>query len=326
MRVRLADQSLPNGLMLHIFARTKDTFPLGHRLEGSILRIVNLESTVFRGEPRAQARLSRDADIVAFDGVPGAPLLPTPRRLLLLSKDERELIERLRLASGHPAQPQPQPQPPVVIDPPPVLVSRLAQLPEAGGGHVDLVVQVLKAGGTSVLVWDGTVHPKLPTVERYSPPYSMLALAAAEEPLVSALARLERGQWISVRNIELRLQDDRWLGGFLSAGGLHGGRIDVLDEDEPRVRALRAERAALRVLVGQGSSREDRPRSLTRTGRLCLPPSSLAQALKADASTVFRCPGLRVVAWGPQDLRDIAVPYCTACQRAGYGALVRGRA
>ena len=32
---------------------------------------------------------------------------------------------------------------------------------------------------------------------------------------------------------------------------------------------------------------------------------------------MFRCQGLRVVCWAPEDVRDLAVPYCQACQRLG---------
>ncbi len=43
-----------------------------------------------------------------------------------------------------------------------------------------------------------------------------------------------------------------------------------------------------------------------------------SQRFKSTAGpAVFRCQGLRVVCWAPEEVRDLAVPYCQACQRLG---------
>ena len=62
--MRIADESLPAGLMLHAFARAEGAFP--RPLEGKVLLIKGLEATVFGGSPRAQACLSKGAEIIVL--------------------------------------------------------------------------------------------------------------------------------------------------------------------------------------------------------------------------------------------------------------------
>ena len=56
---------------------------------------------------------------------------------------------------------------------------------------------------------------------------------------------------------------------------------------------------------------------LTAAGHTELPVSTLAQVKATAGAAVFRCQGLRVVCWAPEDVRDVARPYCQACQRPG---------
>ena len=154
----------------------------------------------------------------------------------LTEEDQRRLesLRRLRDPSMAPSTQAP---------PPPPARARLSELPEAGGALVDLVVQVLKAGRSGVmLVWDGTVHGKLQTMERYTPPYSMLALSADDEQLTAQLSTLQRGAWILANNIEIRLRGERTEACFLSSA--RGGCLQILAEDDSGVQDLRKEWAA----------------------------------------------------------------------------------
>ena len=126
--------------------------------------------------------------------------------------------------------------------PPPPAVRRLSELPDGGGVLVELVVQVLKPGRSGVvLVWDGTVHGQLQTMERYTPPYSMLALSADGEQLTARLSTLDRGAWVLASNVEIRLGGDR-LEACLSSA--RGGCLQILAEDDSGVQDLRKEWAA----------------------------------------------------------------------------------
>ena len=104
------------------------------------------------------------------------------------------------------------------------------------------MVQVLKSGRSGgVLLWDGTVHGKLQSMERYVAPYSMLALSADDEQLNAQLSMLERGAWVLASNVEVRLRQNR-LEACLSSA--RGGRLELLAEDDARVQDLRREWAA----------------------------------------------------------------------------------
>lgn len=294
--MRIADESLPAGLMLHAFARTEEAFPCP--LEGKVLVIKGLEATVFRGSPRAQACLSKGAEII---------VLPDDGSTVQLSEEDRRRIEALGSLRIPGTAPPPQ------APPPPPAVRRLSELPEAGGVLVDLAVQVLKPGRSGVvLVWDGTVHGKLQTMERYVPPYSMLALSAENEELTAQLSALERGAWILASNVEVLLRGDR-LEACLSSA--RGGRLQLLVEDDARVQDRRREWAtAVRLARAAPPSPV---RVLTASGHQELPVSTLAEVKAIAGPAVFRCRGLRVVCWAPEDVRDLAVPYCQACHRVG---------
>ena len=294
--MHIADESLPAGLMLHAFARAESSFP--RPLEGKVLLIKGLEATVFRGSPRAQACLSKGAEII---------VLSDDGSTVQLTEDVRRRIEAL--GSLRVSAMGPPPQAPL----PPPAARRLFELPEAGGMLVDLVVQVLKPGRSGVvLVWDGTVHAKLQTMERYVPPYSMLALSADDDQLTAHLATLQWGAWISANNVEIRLRNDR-LEACLSI--TRGGRLQLLAEDDARVQDRRQEWAnAVRLARAAPPAPS---RVLTASGHQDLPVSTLAQVKAAAGPAIFRCRGLRVVCWAPEDVRDLAMPYCQACQRPG---------
>ena len=168
----------------------------------------------------------------------------------------------------------------------------------------ELVVQVLKPGRSGVvLVWDGTVHGQLQTMERYTPPYSMLALSADGEQLTARLSTLDRGAWVLASNVEIRLGGDR-LEACLSSA--RGGRLQLLAEDDARVQDTRKEWAAAVRLARAALSAP--VRVVTASGHPELPVSTLAQVKSTAGPAVFRCQGLRGVCWAPEEGRDLAVP------------------
>ena len=144
--MRIADESLPAGLMLHAFAHTEGAFP--RPLEGKILVIQGLEATVFRGSPRAQACLSKGAEFTVLDdsGVP-----------VQLAEEDQRRLESLRGLRDPSMAPSTQ------APPPPPARARLSELPEAGGVLVDLLVQVLKCGTAPCMAscrrWIATNRP-----------------------------------------------------------------------------------------------------------------------------------------------------------------------
>ena len=244
MRVRLADPSLPTGLLINIFARDRSAFPSAS--EGAVLCVFQLK--VLRPTLRSYCHLTY-SQLTIFDCCSSRPPLPgqgrfglglrrtpVPRSLALVVSAAE--VEQLRAwkAPGMAVQPSgprslalPTVNPPrPVIPPPPVSLKRLSELPDSGS--VDLVVQVLKAG-SPVLVWDGTVRDKLetwcvawhPSMGRfdlffsstsYSPPYSWLTLAASDARLQLHLLLLERCQWVFFPRVELQLQGDQLIGGI----------------------------------------------------------------------------------------------------------------
>ena len=107
--MHIADESLPAGLMLHAFARTEGAFP--RPLEGKVLLIKDLEATVFRGSPRAQACLSKGTEII---------VLSDDGSTVRLSEEDRRRIEALRSLRISAMAPPPQ------APPPPPAVRRLS--------------------------------------------------------------------------------------------------------------------------------------------------------------------------------------------------------
>ena len=202
-----------------------------------------------------------------------------------------------------------------------VVPCRLSDLPEQG--RVELVAQVLKSQRDgSLLVWDGTVHPRLPTwylraavllffllnipsSSRYLPCYSWLPLVAADD----GLRELRRGQWVLFPSVTMAVREDRL-----------GGSVDCwlpLPLEDPRVAACRADRAAQRAQLA--GMRPRLARSLTTVTAQPAAVSSVAQVLAAAAhpTATFHCQSLRVLAL-PDDLREITQPYCLRCHGPGF--------
>ncbi len=180
MQLRLADASLPGGLLVSAFAPASDAFGVA-RPEGLLLRITEVELVVYNAALRGQVRLASG----------GATLTAE---------------------------------------------ARLCELPDAGA-TVDVVAQVLGPG----VVWDGTVSPRLRTMDRFQPPYSILSISGP------GVAALPRGRWAVFRSVHLA--QDRHLVRLASF-------VEPLPDADDRVQQRRSELVATRELVAVTSAED----------------------------------------------------------------------